>query len=62
MIESLQADIQKAESDAAVLTQQIAELDADINAWSADKKAATEVSEPVACVFGSLSACQTRNL
>jgi len=43
MIESLQADIQKAESDAAVLTQQIAELDADINAWSADKKAATEV-------------------
>jgi len=43
MIETLQADIQKAESDAAVLTQQIAELDADIAAWNADKKAATEV-------------------
>merc|ERR1719335_1581732 len=43
MIEQLQADIQKAESDAEVLAQQIAELDAEIGSWEADKKKATEV-------------------
>jgi len=45
MIEQLQADIQKAESDAEVLAQQIAELDAEIGSWEADKKKAIEVRD-----------------
>jgi hypothetical protein len=45
LMEALQADIQKAESDAAVLAEKIAELDQEIAAFEADKKAATDVRE-----------------
>merc|ERR1719440_1402281 len=45
MIEQLQADIQKAETDAKVLAQKLAELDATVAALNADKKAATEVRD-----------------
>merc|ERR1719446_1671915 len=44
-IEQLQADIQKSESDAAVLGKKIEELDGEIAAWEADKQALTEVRE-----------------
>merc|ERR1719456_1727302 len=43
MIEQLQADIQKAESDAAELSKQIAVLDGQINGWEADKAKAEDV-------------------
>mmetsp|Transcript_92272 Transcript_92272/g.266309 ORF Transcript_92272/g.266309 Transcript_92272/m.266309 type:complete len:673 (-) Transcript_92272:81-2099(-) len=42
-IEVLKADIQKYTSDAAELTKEIAEHDADIATWNGDKKAATNV-------------------
>lgn len=41
-IEQLQADIQKAESDAAVLGKEIAGLEAEIGQWEADKAALTK--------------------
>jgi chromosome segregation ATPase len=44
-IESLQADIQKAESDAAVLAKEIAELDADVAKYTSQQKEATAVRE-----------------
>merc|ERR1719473_1904488 len=40
-IEQLQADIQKAESDAATLANEIAQLDSDIRGWAQDKQEAT---------------------
>merc|ERR1719512_204438 len=42
-IEMLKADIEKYISDAATLTKEIAGHDADIAAWTGDKKAATKV-------------------
>merc|ERR1719203_2284417 len=42
-IEVLKADIAKATSDAARLTREISEHDADIAAWTGDQKAATKV-------------------
>merc|ERR1719512_586782 len=42
-IEMLKADIEKYTSDAAILTKEIAGHDADIAAWTGDKKAATKV-------------------
>merc|ERR1719330_2014324 len=42
-IEVLKADIAKASSDAARLTKEISEHDADIAAWTGDQKAATKV-------------------
>jgi len=42
-IEVLKADIEKYIADAARLTKEIAEHDADIAAWTGDKKAATKV-------------------
>jgi len=44
-IESLQADIQKAESDAAVLAKDIAGLDADVAKFTSQQKEATAVRE-----------------
>jgi len=44
-IESLQADIQKAESDAAVLAKDIAALDADVAKYTSQQKEATAVRE-----------------
>merc|ERR1719512_619029 len=44
-IEVLQADIAKYISDVAQLTKEIAEHDADLAAWSGDKKAATKVRQ-----------------
>jgi chromosome segregation ATPase len=44
-IESLQADIQKAESDAAVLAKDIAGLDADVAKYTSQMKEATAVRE-----------------
>merc|ERR1719345_634364 len=41
----LKADIQKATSDVAVLTKEIAELDEDVSIWNGDIKAATNVRE-----------------
>merc|ERR1719456_191257 len=41
-IEQLQADIQKAESDASVLGKEIAGLEAEIGQWEADKAALTQ--------------------
>jgi len=45
LIETLQADIQKYEADAALLTKEIAEHDEDIATWQNDIKAATGVRE-----------------
>jgi uncharacterized protein YoxC len=45
LLESLQADIQKAESDAAELARDIASLDADIAGFQADLKEAKSVRE-----------------
>merc|ERR1712217_978403 len=42
-IEMLKADIAKYIADAAQLTKEIAEHDADISAWTGDQKAATKV-------------------
>jgi len=42
-IEMLKADIEKYTSDAEMLTKEIAGHDADIAAWTGDKKAATKV-------------------
>ena len=42
-IDILKADIEKYISDAAILTREIAGHDADIAAWTGDKKAATKV-------------------
>merc|ERR1719487_851744 len=42
-IEVLKADIQKGKADAAELTKEIAEHDADIATWKGDSKAATSV-------------------
>merc|ERR1712203_300660 len=44
-IEILKADIAKYIADAAQLTKEIAEHDADIAAWTGDQKAATKVRE-----------------
>jgi len=44
-IEVLKADISKYIADAAQLTKEIAEHDADIAAWSGDKKAASKVRQ-----------------
>jgi len=44
-IEMLKADIQKAVADAAALTKEVAQLDADISVWTGDMKAATRVRE-----------------
>jgi len=41
----LKADIEKAESDAATLTEEIAQHDEDIATWSGDLKASTKVRE-----------------
>merc|ERR1719243_340294 len=41
----LKADIEKAESDAAVLTEEIAQHDEDISTWGGDLKASTKVRE-----------------
>merc|ERR1719262_539253 len=41
----LKADIEKAESDAATLTEQIAQHDEDIATWNGDLKASTKVRE-----------------
>jgi len=45
MIEVLKADIQKYAADAARLTKEIAEHEADIAVWTGDSKAATKVRE-----------------
>merc|ERR1719388_809084 len=45
LIETLQADIQKYEADAALLTKEIAEHDEDIATWQNDIKAAIGVRE-----------------
>jgi len=45
MIETLQADIQQYEADAARLTKEIAKHDEDISTWEGDLKAATKVRE-----------------
>merc|ERR1719428_2011799 len=45
LIDSLKADIQKYEADAALLTKEIAEHDEDISTWKNDIKAATKVRE-----------------
>jgi len=45
MIEVLKADIQKYAADAARLTKEIAEHEADIAVWTGDMKAATKVRE-----------------
>jgi len=45
MIEVLKADIQKYAADAARLTKEIAEHEADIAVWTGDSKAATTVRE-----------------
>jgi len=45
LIETLTADIQKYEADAALLTKEIAEHDEDISTWQNDIKAATGVRE-----------------
>merc|ERR1712060_322579 len=42
-IEMLKADIAKYIADAAQLTKEIAEHDADVAAWTGDQKAATKV-------------------
>jgi len=44
-IEMLKADIAKYIADAALLTKEIAEHDADIAAWTGDQKAATKVRQ-----------------
>merc|ERR1719243_20077 len=41
----LKADIEKAESDAATLTEEIAQHDEDIATWNGDLKASTKVRE-----------------
>merc|ERR1719171_453666 len=45
MIEVLQADIQKYESDAAELAKQIAKHDEDISVWEGDFKASSKVRQ-----------------
>jgi len=45
MIEVLKADIQKYAADAARLTKEIAEHEADVAVWTGDMKAATKVRE-----------------
>merc|ERR1740133_701760 len=45
MIEILQADIQKYESDAAQLAKEISKHDEDISTWEGDFKAASKVRE-----------------
>merc|ERR1719214_331430 len=45
LIDSLKADIQKYEADAAQLTKEIADHDEDISTWTNDIKAATNVRE-----------------
>jgi prefoldin subunit 5 len=45
LIDSLKADIQKYEADAAQLTKEIADHDEDISTWTNDIKAATKVRE-----------------
>jgi len=45
MIEVLKADIQKYAADAARLTKEVAEHEADIAVWTGDMKAATKVRE-----------------
>jgi chromosome segregation ATPase len=45
LIESLQADIQKAESDAAVLARDVAALDADVAKYTSQQNEATAVRE-----------------
>merc|ERR1719387_44205 len=44
-MEVLKADIEKAESDAATLTEEIAQHDEDIATWTGDLKASTKVRE-----------------
>jgi len=44
-MEVLKADIEKAESDAATLTEEIAQHDEDIATWNGDLKASTKVRE-----------------
>jgi len=44
-LEMLQADIQKFQTDAETLTEEIAKLDEDVSVWSGDQKAATKVRE-----------------
>jgi len=51
-IETLQADIQKAESDAAMLAKEIAELDDEISKASADKAEAIRIREEEKGDFG----------
>eukprot|EP00746_Dinoflagellata_sp_MGD_P149027 gnl/MRDRNA2_/MRDRNA2_81130_c0_seq8.p1 gnl/MRDRNA2_/MRDRNA2_81130_c0~~gnl/MRDRNA2_/MRDRNA2_81130_c0_seq8.p1 ORF type:complete len:698 (+),score=219.08 gnl/MRDRNA2_/MRDRNA2_81130_c0_seq8:83-2095(+) len=45
MIEMLNADIQKYEAEAELMTEEIAKLDEDISVWGGDMKAATKVRE-----------------
>merc|ERR1719379_2254707 len=45
MIEMLNADIQKYEAEAQLMTDEIAKLDEDISVWGGDMKAATKVRE-----------------
>merc|ERR1719473_1400124 len=45
MIEVLQADIQKYETDAAQMAKEIAKHDEDISVWEGDFKAASKVRE-----------------
>jgi len=44
-LEMLLADIQKYQTDAETLTEEIAKLDEDVSVWSGDQKAATKVRE-----------------
>merc|ERR1719428_2294737 len=45
MIEMLNADIQKYEAEAQLMTDEVAKLDEDISVWGGDMKAATKVRE-----------------
>jgi len=45
MIETLEADIQKFESDADILAKEIAQLDIDITTWEGDQKSSQKVRD-----------------